>query len=47
MKKLFYLICFITLFSSCIPTGGGGTPTPNNPTITVKGNISLHHVEIQ
>ncbi len=37
MKKLFYLICFITLFSSCIPTGGGGTPTPNNPTITVKG----------
>ena len=37
MKKLFYLICFITLFSSCIPIGGGGTPTPNNPTITVKG----------
>ena len=25
------------IINACIPTGGGGTPTPNNPTITVKG----------
>jgi mannan endo-1,4-beta-mannosidase len=37
MRKLFYLIFSSHLLSSCIPAGGGVTPSPNNPTITVAG----------